>query len=92
MDLFGISALLIIYSILCSRARHVRLFPPRGITVSIKLNQFTMRWGRARYTHIFYMLIRAYATRSYDIGHIYYEAAGATARYDRRGSGYLVRH
>lgn len=87
IDLFRIPALLTIYSILSSR-----LFPSRGITVSIKLNQFMTRLrGRALHTtHTYKSLIHPYV-RSY-IVHIYHVVVGATARYDQCGSRYLAHH
>lgn len=85
------SPLLTIYSIL-----RPRLFPSRGITVSIKLNQFMTRLrGRAytQYTHTHVQvggLLHTY-TILY-IAHIYHVVAGAAARYDRCGSRYLAHH
>ena len=92
MDPFGIPTLLTIYSILCSCS--TRSFIPVSRNYGFDQTKSVQRVEVARYTYkyIFYMLVRVYATRSYDIVHIYYVVAGATARYDRCRSGYLARH
>lgn len=82
MDPFGIPTLLTIYSILYSCS--TRPFIPISRNYGFDQTESVQRVEVARYTYkyIFYVLVRAYATRSYDISHINYVVADATARYE----------